>query len=398
MRNKMKYISYVRQIAQISGRSLVKLVLVIGKKGIPWQFVCEDGTVSNNYNDVMNKWKDCYNDLYNVRNDDVNQSTFTPTLSAASKCINTMNQSITVMGIYRAMAKIKSGKAVGYYNMPIEVLRNAISVRFMFKLFNKCFNGGNVPSSWLKGIITQVPKFGEVRHMHNCKHTAWAAAKRTNNVQMWNKFKYLRNKLKLMLRDKRNSFMSDLALSLKNNAKRFWTFCRLNTNSCQIPAVVSDGQNDVTDAADKAKMFNDYFHSVFSTPKTGIALPAVSVKSDNMLANIVFSEIDVINVLKGLDVNKGSGPDDIPLKVLRECADELAPSLTTLFNLSMSTCTLPEVWKYSNVVPIHKKGKKCKVDNYRPISLLNSVSKVMERLVFNHIYPVHKLIRLNMVL
>ena len=105
---------------------------------------------------------------------------------------------------------------------------------------------------------------------------------------MWNTFKYLRNKLKLMLRDKRNSFMSDLALSLKNNAKRFWTFCRLNTNSRQIPAVVSDGQNDVTDAADKAKMFNDYFHSVFSTPKTRIALPAVSVKSDNMLANIVF--------------------------------------------------------------------------------------------------------------
>ena len=87
-----------------------------------------------------------------------------------------------------------------------------------------------------------------------------------------------------MLRDKRNSFMSDLALSLKKNAKRFWIFCRLNTNSRQIPAVVSDGHNDVTDAADKAKMFYDYFHSVFSTPKTGIALPAVSVKSDNMLA------------------------------------------------------------------------------------------------------------------
>ena len=61
--------------------------------------------------------------------------------------------------------------------------------------------------------------------------------------------------------------------------------------------------------------------------------------------------------------NEGSGPDDIPLKELRECADELAPSLTTLFNLSTSTCTLPEEWRYSNVVPIHKKGKKGKVDN-----------------------------------
>ena len=54
----------------------------------------------------------------------------------------------------------------------------------------------------------------------------------------------------------------------------------------------------------------------------------------------------------------------------------------------MSACTLPGEWNYSNVVPIHKKGKKSKVDNYRPISLLNSVSKVMNRLVFNHIYSV----------
>ena len=85
------------------------------------------------------------------------------------------------------------------------------------------------------------------------------------------------------------------------------------------------------------------FTLYFPLQKSGIALPAISVRSDNMLANIAFSEIDVINVLKGLYVtNKGSGPDDLPLKVLRECADELAPSLTTLFNLSMSTSTLPE--------------------------------------------------------
>ena len=86
--------------------------------------------------------------------------------------------------------------------------------------------------------------------------------------------------------------------------------------------MVSDGQNDVPDAADKGKMFNDYSHSVFATPKRGIALPAIYAKSDNMLANIVFfSEIDV---LEGLDVNKGSCPDDIPLKVLRECADKFS--------------------------------------------------------------------------
>ena len=128
---------------------------------------------------------------------------------------------------------------------------------------------------------------GELRHMHTCKHTAWAAAKLTNIAQMWNTLKCLRNKLKLMLRGKRNRFVSDLALSLQNNAKHFWSFGRLNTNSRQIPAVVSDDQNNITEAADKAKMLNDYFYSVFATQnKTGICLPAISVKSDNMLTNI----------------------------------------------------------------------------------------------------------------
>ena len=49
------------------------------------------------------------------------------------------------------------------------------------------------------------------------------------------------------------------------------------------------------------------------------------------------------------------------LRVLREYADELAPSLTTLFNIIVSTCTLPEEWKCYKVVPIYKKGKKYKL-------------------------------------
>ena len=80
-------------------------------------------------------------------------------------------------------------------------------------------------------------------------------------------------------------------MSLKNNAKLFWTLCRLNTNSRQISVVVSDDHNDAINAADKAKMFNYYFHFVFSTPKRYIALPAILVKSDNMPAKTFFNLI-----------------------------------------------------------------------------------------------------------
>ena len=174
--------------------------------------------------------------------------------------------------------------------------------------------------------------------------------------------------------------MIAMSENIKSNVKRFWTFCRLKTKSRLLPAVLSSGSEEAISFEDKSTMFNHFF-SVFNNNK-----PEVYICINLNLSHIIFSEKDVFLVLKRLDINKGSGPNDIPLRVLHECAAELTPSLTALFNMSMSTCTLPDAWKHAYVVPIYKKGVKCKVDNYRPISLLNGVSKIMERLVFNHVY------------
>ncbi len=81
---------------------------------------------------------------------------------------------------------------------------------------------------------------------------------------------------------------------------------------------------------------------------------------------------------------------DISAIVLRECAHELAPSLASLFNHSMRTAQLPSQWKTANVVPVHKKSSKRDVTNYRPVSLLCIISKVMERCIFDSIYPILK--------
>ena len=102
-------------------------------------------------------------------------------------------------------------------------------------------------------------------------------------------------------------------------------------------------------------IFNNYFHSVFNNNTSDTNLPEVNVHMNSNLSNIVFSKNDVFLVLKKLDINKGSGPNDVPLRALHECAAELTPSLTALFNMSMSTCALPDSWKFAFVVPIHKK-------------------------------------------
>ena len=81
-------------------------------------------------------------------------------------------------------------------------------------------------------------------------------------------------------------------------------------------------------------------------------------------------------------------PNSIPLRVLSECAVELAPSLNALYNLSLSIGSFPSEWKHAHITQLLKNGSKNLVNNYRPISLFNSVSKILEQLVFEKVYAI----------
>ena len=85
-------------------------------------------------------------------------------------------------------------------------------------------------------------------------------------------------------------------------------------------------------------------------------------------------------------MNKSPGPDDVSGLVLKKCALSLANPLTILFNISCSTGQIPTDWNSANVVPVHKKGDKTNVENYRPISLTSLVMKVMERIIRDELY------------
>ena len=66
-------------------------------------------------------------------------------------------------------------------------------------------------------------------------------------------------------------------------------------------------------------------------------------------------------------------------------ANDLTPSITNMFNESLSHGKVPSAWKKANIIPIHKKGSRTNASNYRPISLLPVISKVLERCIFNKI-------------
>ena len=92
-----------------------------------------------------------------------------------------------------------------------------------------------------------------------------------------------------------------------------------------------------------------------------------------------------MSVFSNLNNNKAHGPDGIPARLLTETSSQIAPSLCSLFNKSLRCCVLPDDWKLATIVPVHKRDEKSYVENYRPISLLPLISKVLERCIFHHI-------------
>ena len=86
-----------------------------------------------------------------------------------------------------------------------------------------------------------------------------------------------------------------------------------------------------------------------------------------------------------LDANKATGPDGIAARVLKECAQELAGPLTKLFSACFQAGVQPSLWKEASVVPVFKTSSPSNPRNYRPVSLLPILSKVMEQIVNNQI-------------
>ena len=107
----------------------------------------------------------------------------------------------------------------------------------------------------------------------------------------------------------------------------------------------------------------------------------LSQLTDHVIGDLSCSADEVTKLLQSIDVNKASGPDNIPPRILKERAMELALPLTNFFNFTLSRGNIPTYWKVANVVPIFKSGKNNLADNYRPISLTSVVVIYLFRLI-----------------
>ena len=183
----------------------------------------------------------------------------------------------------------------------------------------------------------------------------------------------------------------------RGDVKRTWAAIKeiLNRNkkSTEFPKYFVINGSKISDAKLIANNFNTFFANV--GPNLSRNIKSSSNKSIQyfltMPVNTSFSfhtisESDVLKVIQELKPKTSFGHDHISTNVLKRITHIILPTLTLIINQSLVTGIFPNQLKIARVIPLYKKDDETILDNYRPISLLTSISKVFEKIVFKQMY------------
>ena len=189
----------------------------------------------------------------------------------------------------------------------------------------------------------------------------------------------------------KNEYLQKLSNKIVNPSlrqKSFWNLMKnlKGSKHLSIPCLIKD-EIKYESNIEKCEILNDYF--VMQTKlnfEMEPSLPELIPRSIKYLSDIVVTNSDVLNILKSLNVTKANGPDNIGNLILKQNAEVLSEPITLLINNSLRKSVFPSEWKKANVTPVFKKGSRQDYKNYRPISLLSNTSKILERVVYNHLY------------
>lgn len=215
-----------------------------------------------------------------------------------------------------------------------------------------------------------------------------------NNVSDSNSFKILRERAKKVEHECYINYISNVEKSIRVNPKAFWSYIQSNRQHNSYPSSMSYMNTNITSGVHICNAFAEFFDSNYlpvtpqSSPLRSPNFELTSSSVDIPTIEIVASKI--LRLLKTLDCNKSAGPDGIHPHFITNCADSLVYPISFLFGRSIGEGVMPKIWKSATITPVHKKGSKREITNYRPISKLCVFAKIFEKLVHDQLYDALK--------
>ena len=242
----------------------------------------------------------------------------------------------------------------------------------------------NVPSNFLTRRLEQCWTTTLAKRMCRRKARSFRKARQTKKSRDWERYLILKRTTQKTCRETYNNYLIKTLTSDPNGNKRLGTLIKSKQHDHLGVAPLKEGSIIYCDPIQKANILNRQFISVF-TDDTEISIPDLGPSQYLNMEDITVSCKGVVKPLKNLKPHKAAGPDDIPLMLLREAADEIAPAITLLFQASLNQENTPSTWRKALVVPMFKKGSKSDASNYRPISLTSVLCKLCEHILHSTI-------------
>ena len=170
--------------------------------------------------------------------------------------------------------------------------------------------------------------------------------------------------------------------------KRYWSLINTFLNKAKIPIIPPLLENGlfVTDFTEKAQLFNDHFILQCTTIDTESKIPTNFPAPSSLINDFPITDEKILNIIRSLNPNKAHGWDGISVRMITLNDAALVTPLKIIFENCLRRSLFPKIWKYANVVPIHKKDEKNLKKNYRPISLLPIFGKILEKFMYDSLY------------
>ena len=221
--------------------------------------------------------------------------------------------------------------------------------------------------------------------------------KSTNSAVDFRAYKQFRNRVVNELKESKKTYYHHYFDENKSNMKMLWKgiksiFSLRSNNLDTISHLTGIDGSKITNPGQMANEFNHFFTKISSDitkkiPRTAKS-PLAYLSNPNLESFFVSpcASNEVSTVIQSLKNGKSSGPNRIPIKLLKVLDPYISVTLSSLINESFETSTFPDTLKIAKVIPVFKNGLSTKTSNYRPISLLSIFSKIFEKVMYQRLY------------
>ena len=210
-------------------------------------------------------------------------------------------------------------------------------------------------------------------------------------------YKILKNRINSLIYHSKKNYYTKYFNQYADNIKKIWigikNIINIKSKDQNSPNCIEVNNELITDNKDICNNFNEYFTTVadkiLKNNKTPILKTFDKYLPERNSKSFVFDPCtpnEVFLLIEELNPHKGTGPNGIHTEILKLINHLICDTLCKIFNMCITSGIHPEKLKLAHALPIFKKGSKLLVSNYRPISLLSNINKILEKIMHKRMY------------